>query len=347
MPFLVPIFIAVVAASPEIGAALGLAGSIGGAIAGGVAAALDVGVVIGDIAAGAIVGAAAGAAGAAASGTDPGNGALWGGVSGGLSGGLGPVVGEVTGLAPDALTTGATDSLSRAIGQGLATTATSAAQGAPLGTALEYGALAGVGSFAGDQFFGPASVAGTTGPDTTPVAPGTEAITVHGPSLGPTFNPTAGLTGTQGAKNTEAVTSTAQGGISGTGATTGLTAPGTESVTVSADKPGNTTPSILDLIQQSPTTQTAEKGALTTALFQLLFPQGGSQFSGGGGAATAPGSAPGGSSPAAAAAVAAQSGQTGSSSAYAPGGPIVGDPTGATKSSPWNVESLRTTQGVA
>lgn len=51
-------------------------------------------------------------------------------------------------------------------------------------------------------------------------------------------------------------------------------------------------------------------------------------------------------SPAAQAARAAQVGQTGGTSIYGPGGPIFGEPGGATKYSPWNVASLRTDQGI-
>ena len=159
----------------------------------------------------------------------------------------------------------------------------------------------------------------------------------------------AGLTAPTPANNqppTEAVTVQGQGGITGTGAAAGLTAPGTEAVEVTGTK-ANTSPSIMDLIQSSPEARSAEKGALTTALFQLLFPQGGGQYAGSGGPEAAPGAAPGAGGPAAAAAIAqTQSGQAGSSSSYAPGSPILGDPTGANKSSPWNVESLRTSQGV-
>lgn len=369
--------VAIAAAATEFG--------VGTFIAGTLAAALDVGVVVGDIAAGALIGAAAGVGTAVAAGTDPGNGALWGAVTGGATAGLTPEIAGATGLSQDA---------SQAIASGIVTTGAASAQGAPIDKALQYGLTAGAGSYAGSQLVNALGLnsSGTGGAAADPAAstaptPGVESVTVTGqgvagPNISGAFAP-----GQQGNNATEAVTVTAPG------APPAITAPAppytgsTESVTVSADKanasPATTTPveavtvsgtkdsnvatsspTILDMIQSDKGVQTAEKGALTTALFSFLFPQGGSQYAAGGGGVSSsptisgsgaggPGGAGsgsgvgGGPTPAATAAQAAASGATGSTSGYAPGSPILTAPEGATKYSPWNVDSLRTAPGAA
>lgn len=325
MPPLAGIAVAALASSGAVGTALGLGGSIIGTLAGTAAAVLDTTAVVGDIVAGAVVGAAAGATTAGAAGTDPGQGALFGAATGGATAGLTPVVGDITGLSPD---------ISQAVSSGAVTTGAALAQGAPLGTALEAGGAAGVGSYAGSQLFGDsgtAKTADTAQPDTAPrVGGGTssspfsgasESVTVTGTPAAPGFNAGSALGGD------------------------------VESVTVHGGK-ANASPSIIDLIQSDKGAQTLEKGGLEAALFSLLFPSGSGQYAAKGGVGAVPsGPGPGSSgtpsgggpvSPAAMSALLASSGQSGSTSAYAPGGPILGEPPGATKYSPWNVESLRT-----
>lgn len=323
------------------------------AIAGTIAATLEVGTItagiIGDVAAGAIVGAAAGAGTAVAAGTDVGNGALWGAATGGATAGLTPALADVSGLST---------TTSQAIASGVVTTGAATAQGSPLTKALEYGAVAGAGNYAGSELFSsPGNEKGGSGGGSTPApgaTPGVESTTITG-QTGPYTDVGGALAGRGGNNAPESVTVSANQ----------PSAPilpsssqyGTESVTIKPDN-ANSSPSILDQIQQSPSTQGAEKGALTTALFSLLFPTGGGQYSGGGSASTSPaagggtvgiGSAggPGGAGGPAASAAAGQSGQVGSTSGYAPGSPILNSPEGATKYSPWNVESLRTAPGTS
>ena len=150
--------IAIVAAVSEVGVGSFIAGTVAGALTGGILDAAAV--VVGDVVAGAVVGAAAGAATSAVAGTDPGNGALWGAAQGGVSAGLAPVIGGVTGLSDvvnadgtitTALQGAPVDSISKAIASGISTAGVSAAQGASPLQALQYGATAGAGSYAGDQ----------------------------------------------------------------------------------------------------------------------------------------------------------------------------------------------------
>jgi hypothetical protein len=377
MPPLAGIAVAAIASSGAVGTALGLGTSIFGVISGGIASALEVGTIVGDVVAGAVVGAASGSATAGAAGTDPGNGALWGAITGG---------------AGQALTTGImlldpnlSETAAQAISSGVVTTGAAAAQGAPLDVALQAGLLSGAGSYAGSKLTDYLSGTPTSSEDgaattnasspsnvTTPtnVAPASSTAPAPGESVvvpefkTSSFNLAPSTSIYQpGVKTTEAVTREETKPSRFVSQAPTYNDQG-ELVTVEATKDqGNvadTTPSILDLIQQDSGTRTLEKGALTAALFNLLFPQGGGApggrtagrtsgttgVAGTGGAGGGAGAAAG-KSPAGLAAQAAQVGQTGGTSAYGPGGPVFGEPGGATKYSPWNVASLRTDQGNA
>ena len=338
--------IAIVAAATEF--------EVGTFIAGTVVAALDATTIsgtatagiIGDIAAGAVVGAAAGSAQAAAAGTDPGNGALWGAAAGGATAGLTPGIADVTGLSQDAST---------AIASGIVTTGSAAAQGAPLDKALEYGALAGAGSYAGSQLIDAITPNPTEAPK--PLGPNPDGSPATGPSVSAPLDPLGASTTGPGEQAVVEGTKTAPPQTNSIFLPSGVEQ-ATKTETRSKD-PALSSPTILDMIQSDKGTQTAEKGVLTTALFSLLFPQGSGQYAASGGAASStpsisgssaggPGGAgSGGGSVSGTAAQAAASGQTGSTSGYAPGSPILTSPEGATKYSPWNVESLRTAPGSA
>jgi hypothetical protein len=339
---------------PLVGVAIAAAASsfgVGGLIAGTIAE-LGVGTIVADVAAGAIIGAAAGVGTSLAAGTDPGNGALWGAIGGGATAGLTPGVESVTGLGTDA---------SQAIASGIVTTGSAAAQGAPIDKALQYGATAGVGSYAGSQLIAAITPDPTEAPK--PLGPNPDGSPATGPSVSAPLDPLGASTTGPGEQAVVESTKVAPP------QTNSIFLPsGEEQATKTETRPKDQ--SIFDIIQQHKGAQAAEKGALTTALFSFLFPQGGNQYaSAGGGASSAPpasGSRPvgagsaggpggagsvgggvGGATPAAVAAQAAASGQTGSTSGYAPGSPILTSPEGATKYSPWNVESLRTAPGVA
>ena len=340
--------IAIVTAATEFGVGSFIAGTVAGALTGSILDAAAV--VVGDVVAGAVVGAGAGAATAAAAGTDPGNGALWGAAQGGLSAGLGPVIGDTTGLSPGAIDGAKVDPVSQAIASGISTTAVSSAQGAPLDKALQYGATAGAGSYAGSQLIDAITPNPTEAPK--PLNPNPDGSPATGPSVSAPLDPLgAGTTG-PGEQAVVEGTKVAPPQINSIFLPSGVEQ-ATKTETRTKDQ------SIFDIIQSEKGTQTAEKGALKTALFSLLFPQGGNQYASGGGevgsaptisgsAAGGPGGAgSGGGSVAGTAAQAAASGQTGSTSGYAPGSPILTSPEGATKYSPWNVESLRTAPGVA
>lgn len=355
MPPLVGVAIAAIASSGAIGTALGLGASIAATISGTVAAALDTSVVIGDIAAGAAVGAAAGAGTAVAGGTSVSKGLLYGAATGGATAGLTPEIAGATGLSTDA---------SQAIASGVVTTGSTLAQGVPLGTALEYGATAGAGSYAGSQISNaigtpstsPAPSADQTIQPTSPFSPIDAPMVATSPTgaqVEAAPPPAVDLAPVQvtpqkqlyGSNPVESVTSTAD--------QSSATAPETViSTGIDQSNVAVTAPDILN----DQGTKTLEKGALQAALFSLLFPQGGGQYKSGsqsssttplaasGGAPAASGGAGGATlSPAALSAINAV-GQTGSTSLYAPGGPLFGSPSGD-KYNAWNQASLRTPQG--
>lgn len=333
----------------------GAAAAISEAVLGGLVA-IDATAVIGattlgiasDVIAGGVIGAAAGAAGTAAAGGDPGQGALFGAISGGATAGLTPAVLDVTGFGAET---------SQAIAQGIGTTGAAVVTGRPIGTALEEGAIAGVGNYIGSQAVdalgGAVTPTGSTGFPSTP------------------SNPTGSIAAAQAQWDAQ----TAAGGGSPVSETATVTAPpppalyttpGVETVEVTGQKQ-KSSPSIFSQIQSSPTTKAVEKTAVATGvdtgLFDLLFGGGGSNpqaasapapvsGAGAGNPGVTGGAAAGGAgngagatpslSPAAQAALSGQAGQTGSTSAYAPGGPIFGDLGSGKTQSPWNSASLRT-----
>jgi len=341
MPPLAGIAVAALASSTAVGAALGLGGSIAAAI-GGI---IDAGAIIDGVVTGAIIGAGAGATTAAAAGADPGEGALWGAATGGVSGGLTP---EIQGIDPSLTATEA-----QSISSGVTTTGAALAQGQDIGTALEKGLAGGAATYAGGQLFSaPSSVSTGDTASATQTAnvggvPGVESVTVT-----PTITPTTDLSSAF-ATPVEQATVTAQRPATTVDATAATSVPtGTEQVTVTAPKEqanvGAT--DIIDFLtkdlQRDPGVRTAERGALKYGLLDFLFGTGGTSTAGAG-AGTGAGAGSTGPSVAAQAAQAAQVGQTGGTSIYGPGGPIFGEPAGATKYSPWNVASLRTDQGNA
>ena len=346
MPPLAGIAVAALASSAAVGTALGLGGSIAAAI-GGI---IDAGAIIDGVVTGAVIGAGAGATTAAAAGADPGEGALWGAATGGVSGGLTP---EIQGVAPSLTATEA-----QSVASGITTTGAALAQGQDIGTALERGAAGGAATYIGGQIFSGASDAGTKGATsaTQPAnvgaasgnvvdTPGMEPIIVTPPVISTTdFSGDFAVPKEQitvpGKKPEPSVDVTAGSALP----TERITVPGTK------EQSNVTSTNILDFLtkdlQRDPGALTAERSALKYGLLDLLFGSGGgapgyrSQTGAGGGAAAQ-------TAPAAQAAQAAQVGQTGGRSIYGPGGPIFGEPGGATKYSPWNVASLRTDQGNA
>jgi hypothetical protein len=243
--------------------------------------------------------------------------------------------------------TGITDKIGAgALTQGLVTSGVSLARGAPIETALETGAAAGALSYVGNEAFANLKSGST---DAGSTAPGSTAQDLTAPG-------------------TTAQDSTAQDSTA-----PGTTAPGTAASTATTSaQPANVTdagverivdtatrtPSIFDgfssafndvlsaVKDQPQPIKSAEKALLSQQIMGLIFPP----SAGGGtgtGTSTSAGAGSTGPSVAAQAAQAAQVGQTGGTSIYGPGGPIFGEPAGATKYSPWNVASLRTDQGNA
>ena len=352
MPVIVPIVLA--AAATSLGAASIVAAGVGDIIGAGLVA---------DVIGGAVVGSAVGAVGAAVQGGDVGQGALWSAVSGGITGGLGYQTQDAldaaanAGLPSSAANTvmqdltGITDKLgAAALTQGLVTSGVSLARGAPIEKALEIGAASGALSYAGNEALANLKFGST---DAGSTAPGTAASTAT-TSAQPANVTDAGV---------EQVVQTATKDIGPI--PIGVVADSTQ--TPSQDKKGGVeqvvdtatrTPSIFDgfssafndvlsAVQDQPQpVKSAEKALLSQQIMGLIFPS----SAGGGtgtGTSTSAGAGSTGPSVAAQAAQAAQVGQTGGTSIYGPGGPIFGEPAGATKYSPWNVASLRTDQGNA
>lgn len=372
MPPVVGIVIAAIAAIPEVVGTASIFGAISAEVAID-ATAIGVGAetadIVGGIAAGATVGAAAGSATAAAAGTDPGQGALFGAATGALTAGLTPAVADVTGFGNIG---------SQAIAQGLSTTAVQAGlAGVPIGTALEEGAIAGAGSELGSQAVSTinslvAPPTGSSGFPSTPsdptgsIAKSQALWNAQNDGIERTSLPTSTFGGIETTSQpvqpspSPAETVVETGVKAAPDVTSGLyRAP--ETVVSTGQKSANATPDILAQIQSSPVTKSAEKSAVATAfdtsLFDLLFGNGGASAQPSAAVAPAPvsvagaglpGATGGGAtnlSPAAQAALSGQSGQAGSTSAYAPGGPIFGDLGSGKTQSPWNTDSLRTGTG--
>lgn len=312
-----------------------IAAGITGALAGGI---LDsVAIIGGDIGAGAIIGAGAGAASTAAAGGDPADGALFGAISGGVAQG---VTGAISGDAA-LVDTGLTSTQAGAIGQAAGSTVSGVAQGEDIGTALERGAVSGGLSYLAGSALNPSSP--------TAPAPGGDQVA----STQPANVTDAGVE--QVVKTaTKDIGPTPIGVVADSTQTPSQDKKGVEKVVVSATR----TPSIFDgfssafndvlsAVQDQPQPiKSAEKALLSQQIMDLIFPR---SAGGGTGTGTSPSAGAGSTGPsvAAQAAQAAQVGQTGGTSIYGPGGPIFGEPAGATKYSPWNVASLRTDQGNA
>ena len=342
--------VAIFALAAETTLTAEIAAGITGALAGGI---LDsVAIIGGDIAAGAIIGAGAGAASTAAAGGDPADGALFGAISGGVGQG---VTGAISGDAA-LVDTGLTSTQAQAIGQAAGSTASGVAQGKDIGTALERGAASGGLSYLAGSVLNPSSP--------TAPAPGGDQVA----STQPANVTDAGVE--QAVQTaTKDIGPTPIGVVADSTQTPSQDKKGVEGVVVSATK----TPSIFDgfssafndvlsAVQDQPQPiKSAEKALLSQQIMDLIFPRSSGQYStsgigtgtGGAGGGTGTGTSPSagagstGPSVAAQAAQAAQVGQTGGTSIYGPGGPIFGEPAGATKYSPWNVASLRTDQGNA